>query len=393
MFLKPHKVCRLWIGVMALLSIWCTACGKEGEQEGSGEVGYVYRGEQVSFPDPASKMRIMKVYGDSLYYIVAGGDEGRIMYEAPIGNGIDMEGITEFISPCDEEGEYLVDYEVAESGECNFLFRRSDGIGCVLVKRFRDGREACRLGLPEVYGGLNFRLGLAVDGEGYVYLLSEDGIYQVGPEGELCGSVSTGAYRQGGMDERLLKGEDGRIYYCAGYKLNSYAIYELIGGDTPRLEKRANSPEGEVCSNLYPSRYGLLCDAESALYQYRGDGWEKVLEWGESNIYHPWSGLIDLVQADEESFVLKSFSLDNYDAEIICCLRRMDASGLPEKEELVLASMYRSGGLERAVASFNLASDRYHVTIEDYEWGGGGDEAEPPPGVLRPAGPAGCEPA
>ena len=368
MFLKSRKICLLWICVFAMLSVWCTACGEEDAQGESEAGGYVYRGEWVSFPYAADKMRIMKVYGNSLYYIVIKNGV-RAMYEAPLAGGIDTEGITEFIPNCDGEGEYLADYEITENGEYYCLLRKADSKGCVLVKRFQDGGAAYRLELPEVYGALDFDLGLAVDGEGYVYLLSADGIYQVDPEGGLCGSIATGSYRQGGMDQRLLKGEEGRIYYCAGYKLNSYTIYELMGGDMARLEKRTDSPEGDRCGKFYPSEYGLLCDGESALYQYKGDGWEKVLVWRESDIYRPRGGFCELAQIDGESFVLVGYSPEDYDEERVCCLRREAVSGLPEKEELVLVSIFPDSTLEQAVAGFNLESDRYRVTVETYEWG------------------------
>ena len=372
MFVKLKKTCWLWICVSALLilcCIGCTACGENGQQREYGIDGYVYRGDWTSFSGDGI-VRRMKVFGDSLYYKQVRDRGGRVtLYELPLKSGIDMGGIREFIPDCSVEDESMEDYEIAENGEYYCLMRKKSGIGCALVKYSQGGREIYRLELPEVNGDYNFDLRLAVEGEGYVFVLSEDAIWWVSPEGELGGSIATGAYCQEGMDQRLRKGEEGRVYYCVGYQMNSYTIYEVVGKEPFRLEKRTDSPEGDRCGGFFSSAYGLLCDGDDALYQYKEDGWRKVLDWGETDIFRSIGGFYELAQIDGESFAVIGYSDGGYDTEALCCLKRVAASELPEKEELVLAAVFPSETLYQAVTGFNRASDKYWVRVETYEWG------------------------
>ncbi len=364
--LKSKKFHCLWISVLLFLCcIGHTACGEKEQQREFGIDGYIYRGEWIPFSGDGAA-HTMRVFGDSLYYMQVR-EGGTTLYEMPLENGIDMEGIREFIPNCSGENEYVVDYEMAENGEYYCRMRKKSSSSCALVKYDEDGREIYRLELPEVNDDLNFDLRLAVDGEGYVFLLSEGAIWWVNPEGKLGGSIATGAYCQGGMDQRLRKGEEDKVYYCIGNGIDKYAIYELVGKEPFRLEKRADFPEGERCVGFFSSEYGLLCDGSNALYQYREDGWRKVLDWGDSDIFHPGSGFYELAQIDEENFALIGSPDGNYDVEALCCLKRTAVSGLPEKEELVLATTYRNDRLFLAVADFNRTSDKYRVRIEAYE--------------------------
>lgn len=42
---------------------------------------------------------------------------------------------------------------------------------------------------------------------------------------------------------------------------------------------------------------------------------------------------------------------------------------LPEREEIVMASVSLSPALRQIVSEFNQASSKYHVTVEIYLWG------------------------
>ena len=369
--MKSKKLHCLWISALLFLCcIGCTACGEKEPQRESGIDGYVYRGEWTSFSGDGA-VRMMRIFGDSLYYMqVRDRRGGTTLYEMLLKDGIDMEGIREFIPDCHSENESMADYEIAENGEYYCLMRKSGRSGCALVKYDEDGREAYRLELPEVHGDLNFDLRLAVDGEGYVFLLSEDAIWWVSPEGELGGSIATGAYCQAGMDQRLRKGEENKVYYCVGdMGMGSYAVYMLMGGEPFRLEKECDSPEGDRFLGVFSSEYGLLCDGEDALYQYNENGWKKVMDWGESDVFHPYGGFYELAQIDGESFAVVGSPDGDYDTQALCNLRRTAVSGLPEKEELVLATTYRDDLLFRAVAGFNRTSDKYRIRIDVYEWG------------------------
>ncbi len=147
----------------------------------------------------------------------------------------------------------------------------------------------------------------------------------------------------------------------------SYAVYELMGEEPFRLEKECDSPEGDRCRGVFSSEYGLLCDGDDALYQYNEDGWRKVLDWGESDVFHPNSGFYKQAQIDGESFAVAGSPDGDYDTQALCCLRRTAVSELPEKEELVLATTFRDALLLRAVAGFNQTSDRYRVRVDVYE--------------------------
>lgn len=93
----------------------------------------------------------------------------------------------------------------------------------------------------------------------------------------------------------------------------SYAVYELMGEEPFRMEKECDSPEGDRCRGVFSSEYGLLCDGDDALYQYNEDGWRKVLDWGESDVFHPNGGFYELAQIDGESFAVAGSPDGDYD--------------------------------------------------------------------------------
>lgn len=186
--MKSKKFRCLWICISTLLFLCCTACGEKEPWREFGIDGYVYRGEWISFSGDGN-VHTMRIFGDSLYYMQAIG--GRTtLYEMPLEDGIGMAGVREFIPDCSGTNEYITDYKIAENEEYYCLMRKSGRSGCALVKYGEDGREAYRLELLEVYGDLNFDLRLAVDRGGCVFLLSEDAIWWVSPEGEPGGSIA-----------------------------------------------------------------------------------------------------------------------------------------------------------------------------------------------------------
>ena len=368
--MNSKKFFSLRICISVLLLLFCTACGKKERQSEFGIDGYVYRGEWTSFSGDGS-VDTMRIFGDSLYYKQVRGQRGGVtLYEMPLEDGINMEGIREFIPNCSGADEYLTDYEIAESGEYYCLMRKKEKASCALVKYDGDGGEAYRLELSEARADMNFDLRLAVDKEGYVFVLSEGAIWWVRPEGDLGGSIATGAYSQEGMDQRLRKGEEDKVYYCVGDTGRGiYAVYEFMGEEPFRLEKKCESPEGDRCSGVFSSEYGLLCNGDDALYQYKEDGWKRILNWVESDVFYGGFGFYELAQINEESFAMIGDPHGDYDTEALCCLRRTAVSELPEKEELVLATTFRSDRLFRVVEGFNRTSDKYRVRVDTYEWG------------------------
>lgn len=360
---------RIWVGIMVLLALFCTACGEEGSERERGIEGYVYRPELLfSFQEQAPRIWKMKVWGGSLYYTWKS-----TLYRLSVGDGIEFSessavledppgGLLDYVTGPDQELYYVAGVERSWDD-------KTTPPGCTLIKRQEDGRTVYNRFFPDA--AVSGEECLAVNGDGWVFLLLEDEICCVDPEGEVSGSIGTGEVRAPGMEESLLRGADGRVYYCVKTGSYYYSFYEISGKNSFQLVKLEGPPEKEIM-DVYSSEYGLLCDTrEGILYQCRGDGsgWDMLMKWGDTDLYHPTSDSNLIAQVDGERILTCLAAVNGREmTEEMSLLTRTPVSELPEKEELVMASFSSLPEVLQVVSEFNRTSSRYHITVEFYRW-------------------------
>ena len=369
MALKAVGLRKIWFSITVLL-LFCTACGEGSSEKEVGIDGYVYRPELL-FTIEGQEPRVykMKAWGGYLYYVRRNAlcrlsvenevdfTDSREVMEIPAG------GMLDYVPGPDQTLYYV-------AGEERAWDAKTDARGCTMIKRLENGKTEYTRFFPDA--AVSGEECLAVNREGWAFLALEDGIYCVDPKGELTDSIRTGEIRKPGMEGELLQGAEGRIYYCVKTSLARYSFYEVVGKDSFQLVKLEGLPVEDI-TDIYSSEYGLLCDTwGGTLYQYSIDssGWKMLLQWGDADMYHPVSNTNLIAQISEDRIITYlAVDTGRENREGMSLLTRTPVAELPEREEIVMVSIYPSSELMQMVTEFNRSNSRYHVTVETYLWG------------------------
>lgn len=355
--------------IALFLVILCNACGESSSERALGIDGYVYRPKLLfSLTGKNYRIRKLREWNNSLYYIWKS-----TLYRLPVKDEIDFsesravleippEGLVDYVIGVEQELYYVV-------GEEKVWDAKTVSRGCTLIKCLENGKTVYSRFLPDDVAGGESCLG--VNQQGWVFLALTDGIYCIDPEGNLSDIIKTGEIRVQGMEEKLLQGAEGKLYYCVETSYSQYSFYEIVGNNSFQLEKRDELPEEVV--GIYSSKYGLMCDTrDGTLYQYSMDGsrWKALLKWGDTDMYRPIINSNQIVQISADEIITYFYAdMGREGTEEMNLLTRMEVTELPEREEIVMAALYPSSELMQLVSEFNRASNRYHVTVELYSGG------------------------
>ncbi len=368
MIVNSARFRRIWVGIGVLIALFCTACGESSSERETGVNGYVFIPELIVKGQDLGIYK-MKVCEGFLYYL-----KDKFLYRLSVGEKVDftesrevMEipagGMLDYVPRPDQSLYYVAEEEKAWDA-------RIAPRGCTLIKRLENGETQYKCFFPDIV--VSGKECLAVNREGWAFLALEDGIYCVNPEGELTDSIGTGEIRKPEMKGTLFQGAEGRIYYCVQTSLHRYSLYEIVGKNSFQLVNQEGVPEKEI-TGIHSSEYGLLLDTkEEILYQYslEDSGWRVLMQWGYTDMYHPSINDNQIVQIDEDKIVTcLTTDMREESTKEINLLTRKPVTELPEREEIVMASIYPSQELMQMVSEFNRKSSTYHITVETYLWG------------------------
>ncbi len=362
--------------VCCVLLVWAaflTACGRQEHQRGID--GCVYEGELLT--DTAQWGINIKNNNDWLYYVDYG-----TLYRIRLEEG-GMPGKTGRTRVPGTEGmlDYAVDAE--SSVYCYRAARNERNSGTVeleggtLTRYDEDGSVEYSLSLEgrhAVYARLSAVPGLLAAGGNRVFLLMGDEILAVDGEGKLIGEADVSGIRPNDDDysrERLLEGEDGRVYYLTeSLDQNTCRIYELVqegSSFSPRiLSMKGLDGKDLITGSFHGSGRGMLYSGRNGiLYCYipAEDTWKELLRWGDSNLDRS-VGEVGWLSEDR---LFAAYRDEGYGNDVYL-LERKGTDEIPERQELLLACWDScSEKLEDAVRRFNRESELYHVTVHVYE--------------------------
>jgi len=357
---KPNCT-LLWL--LLLLAAFLTACGDKDERS------YVYVAEKIPIPVRTNDLQGFKTRNGYFYYY-----QGNKVYRFSVADLAGKKSVLpkgKVVFAGDDADSIISAYTLDEE-ECGYYtlcyipwWTTEELSSFVLIKQQSDGMERYRLDLKEL--NIDNIASLAVDGEGRIFLLTEDFLWVIDAEGKIVAQIpgsKLGAefYGYGG---RLLEGEDGSIYYSPSDYID--AVYEVSGSDEAfRSEafqvKRIQFPC--TTGKCYSASQGLLCAGKDGmLYQYRKEEskWETVLNFGDSNLQmQPYQ----MIQFSED-WMAAYYNDTNCE---LYFLTKTDTALLPERDEteLVLVTSGLTKELEQFIAEFNQTSG-YHITVRYYQ--------------------------
>lgn len=230
------------------------------------------------------------------------------------------------------------------------------GWGGILCKQNEEGEVLYRRYQPDAAG-------LAADGEGRLYVLTDGKIEILDSEGKLSASISTEEYQEWGkgFPGELFEDTEGRVYYCASNGSRTRKGFEIIEDKIFQL-KETDLFSGNNYQKHYAGFRGnrILCDSSGILYEYNRetDSVEKLLRLSDSGM-NP-VDVRSLVQISEDD-ILVSYGFISDPR-----LYLLSKSAANDVEYIVIAPSSGSFILREAVEAFNTSNHGFKVVLDNY---------------------------
>lgn len=380
--MKTVKHCKLllmlWLGLIAALA----ACGREDESgRQPGINGYVYVPETLlsSENDP-------EAFGTSMFHSFRTTD-GYLYYAHNGIRRVPLNGKPDFsAAELVRAASYMTGFTLDQERNlyCCTSPKYSDSYStgvpsCITLSKYSPEGALCfQLPLPDerdfaLQSGMNSPI--AVDGQGNVLLLVEDGILKINKDGVLTGKYTFDDSQQdSNITKYLLQSADGQVYYIADNINNaSRTAYHVTGDAVPRLDLLSSLSNDYLKTRLYNGLNGILmCNSDGTVSLFSSQtaetspATEKIFRFEDSDLVS--ADLHDLIQLSEDSFLvyMTSAGEQNQSVQELLLLTKTSPDELPEKELLVLASLFPTEDLRRTVVEFNRSNRQYHITLESY---------------------------
>ncbi|MBD5460563.1 MAG: extracellular solute-binding protein, partial [Lachnospiraceae bacterium] len=201
------------------------------------------------------------------------------------------------------------------------------------------------------------------------YVLTAEAILSVDADGAVKGNLpvelAINLQDKRGASGRLLEGENGEVYYVKDeLGISITETYLLNEGETLRMTP-ISFLSARSGLDLFEGTNGILRMTSEGMYRcdVTGSTMEEILKWGDSSLIA--EDVSEVVQITEDHYLVEILSVRGMGSEIQL-LTRTSVEELPERENIVIASLNPSADLRRCVVEYNLASEKYHVSIETY---------------------------
>lgn len=263
----------------------------------------------------------------------------------------------------DEEGNLYLVYHMAPPYEEGASYDYED-YTTYLVKYDSSLNKVYERDLKDMFVDQNNSyLGqLEVTENGVIYATSNNIIYVMGADGSTIKNIPS----QSDWISGFLKTKDNRIFF--GRNSHTGSGMELVEIDTAKytignIYKSFPDMNGKIQAGKDGK---ILACGGSQLFEYDLDTQTAipVLNWLDSYITADY--VQGITQLSDGNFILYYQDWDKNTNELVK-LTKTKASELPEKETIVVATLYGSNqGVERAIVDFNKSNTKYKVVYKCY---------------------------
>jgi len=372
---KGKGVCALVVATALMMAL--TACGNHQAQTSAELKEYVYVPEYIELDNSQNlNMYNMQVVGNSMYYTSYSYDEVALTASEKIckhsletgevstlpvafGENRSLNGF------CLDEAEnvYTIEYQwnmtedMFSSSESYFLCKYDAAGNQLLDEDITDIVKK-----DDEYGYINR---FVVDASGRYYATADDKIRLFDAGGQYQGDVNlNGSWIQG-----MGIGKDGKVYatyYDTTSSTGGYVLAEVMFESKQLGQSYENFPNGNGNGNLIQGLEGdFLVNDGSQVYEYsiETQATTELLSWLDSDINGTYVEYVGALEDGRLFAVIRDWNTNETE---IASLTKTRTSELPEKEQIVIGTLYENQSLQAAAVSFNKGSDTYRVTVKTY---------------------------
>jgi len=389
--IRGKRIYLLWI--IGLLLLGLTACGKKEKTDNQrgGQLTSVLSGEYVYVPNFAALkdtegktfLSHSLVKGDTLYYSLMSyydlvtmkydtqfikmdrntpGQGERLQLEEPQADGYEA-NVSCF--QVDQEGNLYVAYYLTPPYVEGKPYDNDD-FTTYIVKYDNKQQKVYEKDLKKVLVDENngYISAMVIGVDGRILASSYDAIYVLKKNGDLQATIRT----QAGQINDMFTTVDGKVF-CLLYNSTGKKM-ELAEVDTKKKslgEVYQNLPEG-ILRVSGGAQGKLLVMDNSYLYEYDLATGQAVPVVSWMDCYLNSNGINHFTML-EDGNILLTYADHSNDTKEVVKLTKTKASELPQKEQLVLASLYdtnQNQELQNAIMEFNRTSTQYKIVYKSY---------------------------
>ena len=367
--MKNKAICRrvLGLALSAAMALSLAACGNSsgGETE---KKEWVWVPEFITIDDETVSFYDMQLVGDSLCYQSYDYDEETEISTQSICRYSLADGnITKTpLNYVEEKNWNLNRLVYAQDGSMygttnvyNEDYTKSETFLC---KFDAEGKQIFAEDMTELVAE-SYVDNMAIDGEGRIYVTGENNVWLFDADGNKRGTVSLGA--DVNWIRAMGSGKDGKMYLC----------YYTSNGDTVLCDidfdgkKTGNTYENYPSSNsnaLVPGiEKDFMAQDGNRVYEYdvKSQTSTELFTWLDSDIN---GNTVENFWGLEDGRILAVASDWETNEKSIVLLTKTKASEVPQKETILIGSLYGDSNIQSAAVKFNKSNDKYHISIREY---------------------------
>ena len=213
--------------------------------------------------------------------------------------------------------------------------------------------------------------GIVMDDEGRIYIAGDNILWLFDSEGNPAGEVGFGGV-MGGYVNDFFCGRDGKVYASVNIYSEtevSTAMYEVDFAAKKMEEKYSNISMARGNGSLVQDNDGrFLTNNGLAVQAYDPETQEseELFSWLDSDINGDSVNSFSVMSDGRIAVVYRDFMNDDNG---LALLTRTKSDELPEKKQIIIATLSSDQELQAAAVRFNKTSDSYRVTVKQYyDW-------------------------
>lgn len=369
MFSKKKAAYRriLALGLAGLIMLSLAACGKDAEGE-TVKKEWAWVPEFVAIEDENVSYYDMQLAGDGLYYLSHDYDEATETSVQSICRYSLADGsITKTLISFAEEKNWNLNRTVfAEDGS---MYGTADVYNedyseheTWLCKFDAQGNQIFAEDMTELVSD-SYVDSMAMDGEGRIYIAGDSLIWLFDQDGRNQGSVSLDSGGSGWI-RGVGRGKDGKVYVCY-YNNDGYDLADIDfeGKKTGNIYE--NFPAGNGGRLVAGIDKDFLVQDGSRVYEYdiRTQTTEELFSWLDSDIN---GNYVQNFWALEDGRILAVTMDWESNDNGIALLTKKKASEVPQKEIIVVGTLYGDSNIQAEAVKFNKSNEKYRISIREY---------------------------